>query len=46
MTLVVEKEESLVTLLIDTRNVNWAAYRNPKLIAVRIRLRRPLTLLE
>ena len=46
MALVVEEEECLVTLLVETRNVDWAAKRDPKLIAMRIRLRLTVKVVE
>src|SRR5580704_15447479 len=44
--LVVEKEERLVRLLVDTRNVHRASDGSTKLIAMRIRAREPVQVIE
>src|SRR5205823_12966234 len=46
MSLEVEEEEGLVTLLVDARNVYGAPHGNTKLIAVRIRARESVQVIE
>src|SRR5437868_11738254 len=46
MTLVVEEEECLVTLLVNARDVHRASQGNTKLIAMRNRFREPVQVIE
>ena len=46
MALVVEEEESLVALLVEPGNVHRASDGNTKLIAMRIRARQPVHVIE